>query len=154
MPAMPAVGRPRRPGRPGRGVRRGELPAVVPAGPPRRARGRVAAEVPGVDVDVDGDGMVRGEGRRTAYCLFYNRVEGSTRGSGNGTKTTVIRRQSTSRPELWPHLQRDQMRVWTSVKPFGGGGVPEVDYYFGEEGADFDDGARGPRQLTRISEGG
>lgn len=107
-----------------------------------------------VDVDVDGDGMVRGEGRRTAYCLFYNRVEGSTRGSGNGTKTTVIRRQSTSRPELWPHLQRDQMRVWTSVKPFGGGGVPEVDYYFGEEGADFDDGARGPRQLTRISEGG
>ena len=102
-----------------------------------------------VDVQVDGDGMVRGDGRRTAYCLFYNRVEGSTR--GNGTKTTVIRRQSTSRPELWPHLQRDQMRGWTSVRSSGGESVPELDYYFGEEGGDFVDDAS---QLSMISEGG
>ena len=106
-----------------------------------------------VDVDVDDRGMVRGNGRRTAYCLFYNRVEGATRGGGNGARTTVIRRQSVSRPELWPHLQRDQMRAWTSVKSMDSS-VPEVDYYYDEAGGDFVDDARGSNQLARISERG
>lgn len=106
-----------------------------------------------VDVDVDDRGMVRGNGRRTAYCLFYNRVEGATRGGGNGARTTVIRRQSVSRPELWPHLQRDQMRAWTSVKSMDSS-VPEVDYYCDEAGGDFVDDARGSNQLARISERG
>lgn len=51
----------------------------------------------------------------SAYCLFYNRVERSTH-SNNFTTNTIIRRQSTNRPELWPHLQRSKIVEWTSVR--------------------------------------
>lgn len=47
----------------------------------------------------------------SAYCLFYNRVD---RHAQERTKT--IRRQSASRPELWPHLQRDTVTQWKSTR--------------------------------------
>jgi len=53
----------------------------------------------------------------SAYCLFYNRVERVR--SVNGMveeKKTVIRRQSMSRPELWPHLQRAKAAEWKSAR--------------------------------------
>jgi ubiquitin carboxyl-terminal hydrolase 8 len=53
----------------------------------------------------------------SAYCLFYNRVEKVEKRSGESTKReTIIRRQSVSRPELWPHLQRDQVKEWKSIR--------------------------------------
>jgi ubiquitin carboxyl-terminal hydrolase 8 len=54
----------------------------------------------------------------SAYCLFYHRVE-RVRGANGGDdveKKTVIRRQSVSRPELWPHLQRAKAAEWASLR--------------------------------------
>lgn len=63
------------------------------------------------------------ESSSSAYCLFYNRVE---RGVGSSTaaddsvgdveKKTIIRRQSISRPELWPHLRRENAAYWKSTR--------------------------------------
>lgn len=39
-----------------------------------------------------------------AYCLFYNRVERDQNPSCP-SRLPVVRRQSTDRPELWPHMQ-------------------------------------------------
>ena len=56
----------------------------------------------------------------SAYCLFYNRVENVPRANGGAAeKKTVIWRQSMSRPELWPHLQREKAATWTSVRADG-----------------------------------
>mmetsp|Transcript_474 Transcript_474/g.1052 ORF Transcript_474/g.1052 Transcript_474/m.1052 type:complete len:532 (-) Transcript_474:8-1603(-) len=53
----------------------------------------------------------------SAYCLFYNRVERVPQANGRHLeKKTVIRRQSISRPELWPHLQRAKAAEWKSVR--------------------------------------
>ena len=55
----------------------------------------------------------------SAYCLFYNRVErvsSQANGVGSVQKKTVIRRQSISRPELWPHLQREKISQWKSIR--------------------------------------
>jgi len=60
----------------------------------------------------------------SAYCLFYNRVE-----RHHDEKTTIIRRQSFSRPELWPHLQRDNINFWTSTRA-------AVDYVFDQDDKD------------------
>lgn len=60
----------------------------------------------------------------SAYCLFYNRVERQ-----HDEKTTIIRRQSVSRPELWPHLQRDNINMWTSTRA-------AIDYVFDQEDED------------------
>lgn len=78
------------------------------------------------------------EGGSSAYCLFYNRVERVPQANGNAMeKKTIIRRQSISRPELWPHLQRAKAAEWTaeSVLP-------------GREGQDRNGGAG----LMRITE--
>lgn len=58
------------------------------------------------------------ESSSSAYCLFYNRVErvASTEEYGNVEKKTIIRRQSISRPELWPHLQRENAADWKSIR--------------------------------------
>lgn len=45
----------------------------------------------------------------TAYVLFYNRSEGDTNMPLN-ERAPMIRRQSVSRPELWPHSQVDDPR--------------------------------------------
>lgn len=50
----------------------------------------------------------------SAYCLFYNRVE-QQHGKRNG-RPTIIHRQSVNRPELWPHLQRDNITQWASTR--------------------------------------
>lgn len=50
----------------------------------------------------------------SAYCLFYNRVERNHNAAQE--RTTTIRRQSISRPELWPHLQRDAVKQWASTR--------------------------------------
>eukprot|EP00934_Nitzschia_sp_Nitz4_P006668 Nitzschia sp. Nitz4//scaffold10_size219509//30208//31971//NITZ4_001402-RA/size219509-processed-gene-0.53-mRNA-1//1//CDS//3329532842//6658//frame0 len=42
----------------------------------------------------------------TAYVLFYNRSEGDTSMPLND-RSPIIRRQSVSRPDLWPHTQMD-----------------------------------------------
>ena len=60
----------------------------------------------------------------SAYCLFYNRVERQ-----HDEKTTIIRRQSISRPELWPHLQRDNINMWTSTRA-------AIDYVFDQDDED------------------
>jgi len=54
----------------------------------------------------------------SAYCLFYNRVERVTHCNGGGAceKKTVIRRQSITRPELWPHMQRAKATEWKSSR--------------------------------------
>ena len=53
----------------------------------------------------------------SAYCLFYNRVERIQQANGQQIeKKTIIRRQSVSRPELWPHLQRNKAAEWKSVR--------------------------------------
>lgn len=53
----------------------------------------------------------------SAYCLFYNRVEkGENANREQVEKKTVIRRQSISRPELWPHLQRAKAAAWKSMR--------------------------------------
>lgn len=53
----------------------------------------------------------------SAYCLFYNRVENVPLGDGRESeKKTIIRRQSISRPELWPHLQRAKAAEWKSTR--------------------------------------
>ena len=53
----------------------------------------------------------------SAYCLFYNRVEKVAQTNGKCIeKKVVIRRQSIGRPELWPHLQREKISSWTSVR--------------------------------------
>ncbi|KAL7432545.1 hypothetical protein ACHAXH_007010 [Discostella pseudostelligera] len=63
------------------------------------------------------------EASSSAYCLFYNRVErvvGSSTADddsgGDVEKKTIIRRQSISRPELWPHLQRENAAYWKSTR--------------------------------------
>lgn len=62
------------------------------------------------------------ESSSSAYCLFYNRVErvvSTSDDGGNAEKKTIIRRQSTSRPELWPHLQmmqREHAADWKSTR--------------------------------------
>lgn len=51
----------------------------------------------------------------TAYVLFYNRSEGDTSMPLN-ERSPTIRRQSVSRPDLWPHTQMDdrsQVRNFT-----------------------------------------
>mmetsp|Transcript_11852 Transcript_11852/g.18205 ORF Transcript_11852/g.18205 Transcript_11852/m.18205 type:complete len:477 (+) Transcript_11852:224-1654(+) len=52
----------------------------------------------------------------SAYCLFYNRVERQHDATQAQETTTPIRRQSISRPELWPHLQRDTVTQWKSTR--------------------------------------
>ena len=53
----------------------------------------------------------------SAYCLFYNRVERVIEANGEKVRgKTIIRRQSADRPELWPHLQREKISEWTSVR--------------------------------------
>eukprot|EP00804_Cyclotella_cryptica_P031247 CCRYP_011069-RA/>CCRYP_011069-RA protein AED:0.07 eAED:0.07 QI:74/1/1/1/1/1/2/2088/533 len=52
----------------------------------------------------------------SAYCLFYNRVERISNANGDVRTNTIIRRQSTNRPELWPHLQRSKVNEWKSVR--------------------------------------
>ena len=51
----------------------------------------------------------------SAYCLFYNRVE-RDHDASTKNRATVIRRQSASRPELWPHFQRDAVTQWRSTR--------------------------------------
>lgn len=53
--------------------------------------------------------------RKSAYLLFYNRSEGD-RNVPLNERSPVIRRQSVTRPELWPHRQipdRDHVREYT-----------------------------------------
>mmetsp|Transcript_2914 Transcript_2914/g.4800 ORF Transcript_2914/g.4800 Transcript_2914/m.4800 type:complete len:123 (+) Transcript_2914:2-370(+) len=50
----------------------------------------------------------------SAYCLFYNRVD--RHHDATQERTTTIHRQSISRPELWPHLQRDTVTKWKSTR--------------------------------------
>ena len=50
----------------------------------------------------------------SSYCLFYNRVERVA--NGDLRTNTIIRRQSTNRPELWPHLQRSKVNEWKSIR--------------------------------------
>jgi ubiquitin carboxyl-terminal hydrolase 8 len=50
----------------------------------------------------------------SSYCLFYNRVERVA--NGDLRTNTIIRRQSTNRPELWPHLQRFKVNEWKSIR--------------------------------------
>lgn len=52
----------------------------------------------------------------SAYCLFYNRVERIAHPDGDFRTNTIIRRQSTNRPELWPHLQRSKVTEWKSIR--------------------------------------
>lgn len=66
----------------------------------------------------------------SAYCLFYNRVERRTHSNNNFTTNTIIRRQSTNRPELWPHLQRSKIVEWTSVRS------DELNFIFDGEAAE------------------
>lgn len=47
--------------------------------------------------------------RKTAYVLFYNRSEGDANMPLN-ERAPLIRRQSVSRPDLWPHRQVDDLR--------------------------------------------
>ncbi len=58
------------------------------------------------------------ESSSSAYCLFYNRVERivSTEDYGSVEMKTFIRRQSISRPEMWPHLQRENAADWKSTQ--------------------------------------
>lgn len=65
----------------------------------------------------------------SAYCLFYNRVERVA--AGEIKSNTIIRRQSTNRPELWPHLQRSKVNEWKSVR--------SDDLMFEEEEGDKDE---------------
>jgi ubiquitin carboxyl-terminal hydrolase 8 len=52
---------------------------------------------------------------KTAYVLFYNRSEGDTSMPLN-ERSPLIRRQSVSRPELWPHSQVDDPREVRNFK--------------------------------------
>lgn len=55
--------------------------------------------------------------RRSAYVLFYNRSEGDTTMPLH-ERAPVIRRQSVSRPDLWPHTQLHdptQIRSYTRM---------------------------------------
>jgi hypothetical protein len=47
--------------------------------------------------------------RKSAYVLFYNRSEGDASMPLN-ERAPLIRRQSVSRPDLWPHTQVDDPR--------------------------------------------
>jgi len=87
----------------------------------------------------------------SAYCLFYNRVErvDSYRGGGGNRKKciekkTVIRRQSISRPELWPHLQREKVTEWKSVRI--------NDYVWNEDDSDDDNEEKIQIGLGRVTE--
>lgn len=59
----------------------------------------------------------------SAYLLFYNRSEEQRSSSGSGSldaarRQPLIRRQSVSRPDLWPHTQvqeRNQFREYSRV---------------------------------------
>lgn len=61
----------------------------------------------------------------SAYCLFYNRVDHHH--DDTQERTTTIHRQSISRPELWPHLQRDRVTQWKSTR------VALLDYVWEED---------------------
>ena len=77
----------------------------------------------------------------SAYCLFYNRVERVQDMYGNwAEKKTVIRRQSISRPELWPHLQRGEDMEWKSMRMADGSSAGV--------GLDDDDNDLGLRRIT------
>jgi len=52
---------------------------------------------------------------KTAYVLFYNRSEGDSSKPLND-RAPVIRRQSVSRPDLWPHTQVDDPRQIRSFR--------------------------------------
>jgi hypothetical protein len=74
----------------------------------------------------------------SAYLLFYNRSEEQRSSSGDGSgsldsrRQPLIRRQSVSRPDLWPHTQvqeRNQFREYSRVSvrhkfPLG---LPQLD---------------------------
>ncbi|KAL3767662.1 hypothetical protein ACHAW5_007003 [Stephanodiscus triporus] len=79
------------------------------------------------------DPTMRREGRRSgergcggssssssaaAYCLFYNRIERvpGANGKDGVHMKTIVRRQSVSRPKLWPHLQRSKAAEWASLR--------------------------------------
>ena len=63
---------------------------------------------------------------KSAYLLFYNRSEGDLRKPLN-ERSPMIRRQSVSRPELWPHRQvenRETVRNFTrSSRRFNSGDI-------------------------------
>jgi ubiquitin carboxyl-terminal hydrolase 8 len=68
---------------------------------------------------------------KSSYVLFYNRSEGDM-GVPLNERSPIIRRQSVSRPDLWPHTQMDdrsQVRNFTRssrMPPLGGPGwMPE-----------------------------
>ena len=53
---------------------------------------------------------------KSAYVLFYNRSEGDLRGKPLNERMPMIRRQSVSRPDMWPHNQvenRETVRDFT-----------------------------------------
>ena len=53
---------------------------------------------------------------KAAYVLFYNRSEGGDLSQPLNERSPMIRRQSVSRPDLWPHTQvddRDKVRNFT-----------------------------------------
>ena len=61
------------------------------------------------------DASVHQHHQKSAYLLFYNRSEGDISMPLN-ERSPIIRRQSVSRPELWPHQQvddRDHVRDFT-----------------------------------------
>ena len=55
--------------------------------------------------------------RSSAYVLFYNRSDGEANKSSEGSfeRGPLVRRQSESRPDLWPHMQvqRQSMRSFS-----------------------------------------
>jgi len=66
---------------------------------------------------------------KSAYVLFYNRSEGDASAPLN-ERSPLIRRQSVSRPDLWPHSlldDRDQVRNFTrSSRRFHDGASPMI----------------------------
>jgi len=67
----------------------------------------------------------------SAYCLFFNRVERDQQtacSSNCKSRLPVVRRQSTDRPELWPHMQlttRQDCRDFTRSTVAELGDVPQ-----------------------------
>ncbi|CAJ1958982.1 unnamed protein product [Cylindrotheca closterium] len=68
------------------------------------------------------DASVHRDHHKTAYVLFYNRSEGDSNMPLND-RAPVIRRQSVSRPDLWPHTQVDdpsQIRAFRRSRAYSG----------------------------------
>ena len=71
--------------------------------------------------------------RSSAYVLFYNRVGDTGSISSNGSSdraAPLVRRQSVSRPDLWPHAQVNDNRYRSfsrSSQRSNGQGMPFVE---------------------------